>query len=233
MNDKKKYIIASAEIPDEVKIKLSRYGHLIIFKTSGITYPSVSCHPDIFMCQINDMLVVAPNLPEEYFDLFRINKIPFILGDRPVGHEYPFTATYNAVITSNYLIHHSDITDSMILDISKTKKIIHVNQGYCRCNLLSLNEKSFITSDKGIFSALKKNKMNVDYFDPQTIILSGQKHGFLGGCCGVYDNNLFVIGSLKYYAEGDKLKLCLSKINFNIIELYDGPLIDKGSIFFL
>ena len=63
--------------------------------------------------------------------------------------------------------------------------------------------------------------------------LQGFQHGFFGGVCGVFQNKLFVIGSLKYHLQHKEIYDFVNKFNFEIIELYDGPFFDGGSILFL
>ncbi|MCF8386230.1 MAG: hypothetical protein K9G47_00005, partial [Bacteroidales bacterium] len=65
------------------------------------------------------------------------------------------------------------------------------------------------------------------------IILPGQKHGFLGGCCGVWKDSLFIIGNLDHFSEGEKIRKFVSEAGFRIIELYDGPLFDGGNVLFV
>ena len=69
------------------------------------------------------------------------------------------------------------------------------------------------------------------YIDPRQIKLEGHDHGFFPGCCGVWKNNLIVCGSTKYLKEKEELDKFLKDNNFNLIELYDGELVDMGSIF--
>ena len=70
------------------------------------------------------------------------------------------------------------------------------------------------------------------YIDPKQIKLEGHDHGFFPGCCGVWKNNLVVCGSTKNLKEKEELDKFLKDNNFNLIELYDGELVDVGSVFF-
>ncbi len=114
---------------------------------------------------------------------------------------------------------------------------VHVDQGYCRCNLLPLKDDHFITSDAGIFKVLKAGLhppaggWSPLLVSPEGILLEGFPHGFFGGCCGVWEDKVFVNGSLSFYKDGDKVRDYLGKLDYEIIELYDGPLMDCGSIF--
>ena len=73
---------------------------------------------------------------------------------------------------------------------------------------------------------------SVLYIDPKQIKLEGHDHGFFPGCCGIWKNNLIVCGSTKHLKEKTELDKFLKDNDFNLIELYDGELVDVGSIFF-
>ena len=158
-------------------------------------------------------------------------------GGKSVGNAYPATVPYNAVGIGNMLIHNLQYTDDKIRELYEnisTKSVqINVNQGYTRCNLLALDEKNFITSDFGIKRVLEENGCNVFYVDPHQITLPGQKYGFFPGCCGLVDDTVVVCGALKHLKECKELKKFIRRNGMKIIELYDGELVDVGSIFFI
>jgi len=70
-------IVIDKRIPLEAKKRLSFYGNVVEFATQNITYSSISDHPDIFLCQTPKSLICAPNLPKEYFDIFREEGVEF------------------------------------------------------------------------------------------------------------------------------------------------------------
>jgi len=229
----KNLIITDKKLPPEAKDSLAKHGDIIEFSTSNITYDAISGHPDIFFCKTNSRLIIAPNLPESYLLLLKEKNFPLVIGSRNVESKYPSSAHYNAVVTDNLLIHNLKITDKIILENTKELTHIHLNQAYTRCNLLPLKNNSFITSDKGVYQTLLKAKLNILYVSPEYILLEGFSNGFFGGACGVYENKVFIIGSLKYLSDGNKVKSFLKNLDYKIIELYDGPLIDGGSLIFI
>ncbi len=224
-------ILVDKRISEPAFKALKKYGKIIPFETSGITYSAISGHPDIFFCQTNETLVVAPNTPADVKVQLTKHGIHFLEGRNHVGKAYPFTAQYNAMITEKFLIHNSKYTDPVILSNCGHLEVIEVNQAYTRCNLLSLGNDKFIASDKGIEKTLQKKGSEVLYVDPKGILLPGFKHGFLGGTCGIYKDKVFIIGSLDHFPEGKKVRKFLS--GYEIIELYEGPLFDGGSILFI
>jgi len=224
-------IIADKRIPAEARTALAEYGKVIEFQSDGITYDTVSGHPDVFMCQLEKELIIAPNTSSGLKTRLIENQIRFVEGNNRVGKNYPQTAIYNAVVTDKLLIHNIQHTDTVLLNKCNSLEKIDVKQGYSRCNLLALPNKRFITSDRGIESVLKNKGFDVLYVKPTGILLPGFSNGFIGGCCGVFEDNVFFIGSLKFFPEGEKIRDFLKE--FKLIELYNGPLFDGGSLIFV
>lgn len=226
-------IIADKRIPAEALDKLSNYGEVIDFATENIVYDSISGHPDIFFSQVVGQLIIAPNLPDFYKTILRDLKLPYKEGEFPVGAKHPETAGYNVVCTNTYLIHNFRYTDPVITRTGEDLELIHVNQGYTRCNLLPLKNDHFITSDESVFKTFNYLKLNILYVSTKDILLPGKTHGFLGGACGIVDDKIFIIGSLKHHSNGKKVTDYLTGLKYQVIELYEGPLFDGGSLIFL
>jgi len=226
-------IFIDIKIPSEAKKKLSAYGTLVEFFTTDIVYDAISGHPDIFFCQTPHDLIVAPNTPITFIKILREHKIKFKMGKLSVGKKYPETARYNAVVTDKFLIHHNEIADEVIQLQNSKLKMIQVMQAYTRCNLLPLKNNHFINSDKGIHKALNDKNCKVLYISPDSIVLPGFDHGFFGGACGICENKVFIIGNLKHFSDGEKVRNLLSELHYEIIELCDGPLFDGGSVMFV
>jgi len=226
-------IIVDKKIPEEAKDNLRMMGELMELETTGNTYPAISGHPDIFFTRIDDQLVGAPNLPRAYLEVLNGKQRKYQLGENLVGTTYPETAKYNAVVTSKYLVHNTKITDTKVLKLCEGKTKIHVNQGYTRCNLIFLDDNHAITSDLGIAKQLSGRGIETLLVNPDEIMLPGFKNGFFGGCCGVFQDKLFVLGNLDKYPDGEKVMGFLAKVDFEIIELCDTPLFDGGGVFFI
>ncbi len=227
------FCITDTRIPKEAKKNLQKYAEVIPFSTEGIAYESISGHPDIFFAQVDGKLIVAPNLPVIFKNILAKNSIPFMEGELPVGSKYPLTARYNVTGTHNYLIHNFRYTDSVITTTNDDLDLIHVSQGYVRCNMLPLKNNQFITSDKEISKVLQAYKLKSLLVDADDIQLPGHNHGFFGGCCGITGDKVFIIGNLSKFKDGGKVKNLLMHLHYKIVELYDGPLFDGGSLVFI
>lgn len=211
--------------------KLSQFGEIVEFSGGEITYPSISGHPDIFLSQIGSELIVAPNIPDQFKEILTDNEISFSEGELPVGEKYPNTARYNILATKKHLFHNFRYTDSSITNAAGDRDLVHVNQGYCRCNLMAVDDKHFITSDRGIFKVMSYlEEIEVLLVSPEGILLEDHDHGFIGGTGGVDDGKVFFCGSLDHFKEGKRIRDFLDPLDVEIIELYDGPLFDGGGI---
>jgi len=226
-----KLIIVDKRIPTAALNNLSKLGELLLLETSNITYPAISGHPDIFITKLDESLIVAPNTPNYITNQFLKMQIPFNFGTKAVGSEYPDTASYNVVADDQIVLHNFQFTDDTVIQNVKHLKMLTVKQGYSRCNCISLDGRGYICSDKGIEKALRSAEKNVLFVRPDEILLPGYANGFFGGCTGVFDETLFLIGSLKFHSQGDEVELFVESLGFHIYELYDGPFFDGGGVF--
>jgi hypothetical protein len=225
--------IVDKRIPLEAKVALQKRFLLFELESKDIVYPAISGHPDIFIYSSDGTVVIAPNSPQSLILFFERNSIPFIFGEKEVGFFHPETSHFNAISTSNYLIHNSNFTDTTIKKISGQKEWINVQQSYTRCNVISLKNDVFITSDKGIYTTLTKKNISTFLLTPKSIVLEGFEYGFIGGCAGVLNQEIYFIGNLDYYVEGVRLRKIIKQQKYQLIELYDGPLFDGGGIIFV
>jgi hypothetical protein len=251
-------IIVDKKIPEEAKNRLTflaqeMQGFLVEFETTGLVYPEISGHPDIFFCQTPQTLVISPNLPDRYVTLLDENKIPYNKGNHAAGRtdsgkaskermatlkqqkkvENEGMVRYNAAIDDHVLVHRLEFTDPVILENCHYLKKITVKQGYTRCNLLLLKDNHYITSDQGIHKTLFGSGMKGLFVSPVPIILPGFQNGFIGGSMGISGNSVFINGTLRHLSEGDEIAEFLNELGYSIIELYDGPLFDGGGILFV
>ncbi len=225
-----KWIIADKRIPEAAARQLSKFGKLLLFESQNITYSSIAGHPDIFMSCINNQLIVAPNTPSDFIRQLDKRKILYTFGIKAVGSVYPETSSYNALVDSRVIIHNFRYTDTKLLQHTKSLEQISVKQGYSRCNCISLHGKGYICSDRGIEKALQLRGKEVIFVEPDEIVLSGMQNGFIGGCAGVFDDQLVLTGSLKTISGGAEIRKFAQSLGFEIIELYQGPLFDGGGI---
>ncbi len=191
-----------------------------------VVYPEISTHADILLCQLGLW---------EKAQIFR--------GDpEKLARNYPGNIRYNAVSTGKYFVHNLHYTDPDLLSAAEAKAAvdntsltkIHVNQGYTRCSLLPVDDRSFVTSDAGIAKTLANYDTDVLLIRPGHIHLPGFNYGFIGGCCGgllLADRRLLVInGNIETHLDYKKIATFLEDRDIDLYYPKDIPLMDIGSI---
>lgn len=224
-----KWCIIDARMPAMAKEILKKEFTLVDFRSKDLVYEAISGHPDAFMHQVGNKLIVSTNLPKKYFNWLKDNDINYRVGRNKLGKKFPETAYYNVASGDGIFIHKEDVTDPTLLEELEGFRFIHTNQAYSRCNTLILDSKNIITSDAGLHKTIPESFM----VNPRGILLPGFINGFFGGCCGIYKKKVYIIGSLKHHSQGDDIRSFIEKAGFEIVELYDGPLFDGGGIFFV
>jgi len=204
-----------------------------MFQTDGITGNSISGHPDIFIYQDNEHLILAPNSPADLFIFLYNHNIKYTRGCREVGYELDSCVQYNCLSTYQFLFHKSGYTDSAILEVNKVKEFVQLPQAYTRCSLVHLCENNYLTSDRGIEKVLLQKGISCFHFNPDEIIIKDHKNGFIGGAVGILGNKIFFNGNIELHADGLRLKEHLLNLNFEIVNLSDEHLYDGGCIFFV
>lgn len=231
---KSRLAIVDARCEKQIISRLHEYTEeVFLFRTEGITYESVSCHPDIFIFQESNHLIVAPNAPASLIETLTRLNIRFETGISNVGTQLSDSCFYNCIATTDHLFHRKGYTDESIQKYAQSKTFIPLPQSYTRCSMLALNEKCFITSDAGIDKQLRANGFETVLFSPNEIQIAVHKHGFLGGTCGRSDDKILFLGNPLLHQDGDKLCHFIEMNGLEVVSLCNSLLYDGGGIFFL
>ncbi|MGP1569797.1 MAG: DUF6873 family GME fold protein [Eubacteriales bacterium] len=187
----------------------------LIYGNENIDIP-IRAHADLYMCSI-------AHDGSNVHHAFENPKSP-----------YPLDVGYNAVCMGNYFIHNLKYTalDLLTKIESLNMKKINVNQGYTKCNIAVLDDSHAITSDVGIFNALKTHAPELDILlvQPKYVALDGFPYGFIGGTCGRIDNMMVFNGNLKAHPNFYDICAFVKKAGLKLKYFPQFPLTDIGSI---
>lgn len=229
-----KLVIVDSRCNKEIFNRLSDFSDNILpFRTQGVTYESISCHPDIFIYQDKEHLIIAPNAPQPLFKELEKLNIAYQIGNAPIGELLHDSCFYNCIATDSHLFHRQGFTDNIILRFNQQKKFVALPQSYTRCSMFALDSEHFITSDEGINKALQKNGFHSFSFSPEEIKIAVHRNGFLGGTCGRLDNKILFLGNPLAHPDGTRLCQFIEKNGLEVVSLSNGPLYDGGGLFFL
>lgn len=151
-------------------------------KSTNQVYESISSHPDIFMCKINGKLIQA---------------------EEDLGYSYPENIKYNGVQIGPYFVHNTNYTAPKLMAAVKHAGLttVHVNQGYTKCNIVLVDDRSIITSDEGISNALIPLGIDVLLISIGHIKLKGFPTGFIGGTSGRVGDAVVFNGDLSEHPD--------------------------------
>ena len=196
------------------------------------TYEAIDGHPDIqFVPLDTSTLLINKDIPNDFIQSLKSNNIDVLYSTNIIYGSYPTNIILNAVNLDSYFIHNLNFTDKTLLNHVKHKTLIDVKQGYTKCSTAVVSNTALITSDPSIMKSIKNTDLDALYIPPGDIILPGFDYGFIGGTCGLIDNNVLAFfGSLDRYEHKDDIYAFLKKHKVEPYFLNDSKLIDRGSI---
>ena len=236
---KKTLVVVSCALPCRAaEILAKKFSVLALPPDSDIDAP-VSSHPDMIVCRIGTRIFLprsyAVCYPEICDALSSAGKYNVVLSDSPRSAKYPHDISLNCALTNSpecgkKLICLSKHTNPDIIREAREHSygIVNVRQGYAGCSCL-VSDKAVLTSDRGIYSALRARSVPVFLCPCGSIRLDGYSHGFIGGCGGVYENDLYLFGD-EYPAE---VKDFAEYSSLNVVPLIRAPLTDYGGMKFI
>ncbi|MBO4805207.1 MAG: hypothetical protein J5554_04135 [Paludibacteraceae bacterium] len=231
---KPKLAVVDSRCEKEILERLALFAEEVYpFRTEGITYKSISCHPDIFLYQDPQETILAPNAPQELFEKLNQLNINYKIGTSAIGSLLTNSCYYNCVATQHYLFHRENFTDALIREANQKKEFIPLPQSYTRCSLLTVNDHAFATSDRGIEKELNAHGFENFFFAPDEIKIAVHRYGFLGGTYGRCEDKILFLGNPLTHPDGAGLCHFIEKNGLEVVSLCNGNLYDGGGIFFL
>jgi hypothetical protein len=148
-----------------------------------------------------------------------------------LSQKYPFDCKYNFLIANNNLIVGKKVKSEILSKLSHRYNLVKVNQGYVACNVVSVAENAFITTDISIYTSLLSIGSDCCMVSSKGISLPGYDCGFIGGCCGKISKDVMAFtGKVSLHPDFNVIKSFLKKYDVDILELTSMPLTDIGGI---
>lgn len=230
-----KNVIVDYRIDEKEKNVLIENGYKVLtIPRCESVYNAISGHPDIQLCMINSStFIVHKNMPCEFTIKLKKLGLNIIKSKNNIENKYPYDIILNAVNLKDFFIHNVRYTDDNLYNEIRDKCIIDTKQGYTKCSTAVISSSAIITNDIGISQVAIKNGIDTLLLPKGDIELSDFDYGFIGGTCGLLDNNIIAFyGNLKYYKYGSEVLSFIKKYNLTPLYLRNGKLIDRGSILF-
>lgn len=197
-------------------------------------YSAIKYHPDIMMHFLdNNNAVVEPETDNAFIKKLVEYGINVIKGSASLECNYPNDIAYNIARVGNAAFHNFKYSDDIIRKYFFDNKIkmINMKQGYAKCSICIVDEKSIITSDVGISMLAKQNNFDCLLIRPGYIKLWDLNYGFIGGCTGkISENEMLFCGKITDHPDYVNINKFLYKRDIEAIELVNSELIDLGSL---
>lgn len=232
------FVIVSEEINEYFEKELTDCGLIVIkVRKNKKLYTAIESHPDIILCGLGKTIVVEADtydyLSEELTNL----GCHVIKTEAIKSGKYPDDIKLNLAYTVKFAIHNLKHTDETLLKIlnrdleDSLVELIDIKQGYSKCSLLIVDERSVITSDIGIYSSLK-DKMNCLFIEKGHIKLSTLDYGFIGGASGRYKDEIWFYGDVSKHPDYKVIKAFIEDRKLKLKYFKEFELEDVGSVLF-
>ena len=221
-------ICISEKAYKELTDSLAAEGHEIVLQgpKQAVSEP-IDTHPDIYLCKLG----ASPKSPVFYGREFLL------------GPKYPQDVLFNAVVTEKFMICCLRKVSAELLVSAKLLypdiTIIHVPQGYTKCNIVVVDDSHFITGDEGIYKAIEtyRNSRSEDEPDISCLLISpgyvelpGYKTGFIGGASGRIGREIWFNGDIDTHPDHAEITGYIENCGLSVRCVAGRPLLDIGSI---
>lgn len=234
-NKNPRYVIIDYKASDEILDYLKKLNiePIKTIKCEDLQEP-VDGHPDMVMHPVDfQTFVVAPNVYDYYRNVLEDKSIKVIKGGKTLSRNYPEDIAYNVARIGRYAVHNTKHTDQVLKYYLEEAGIefIHVNQGYTKCSVAALGDNKALTSDLTLHEKLKSYNIDCMYINPEVVRLEGYNHGFIGGCAGLINEEIFLsTGKIHDKNILNSLKKFIKSAGYIYEEASSGQIIDLGSL---
>lgn len=147
--------------------------------------------------------------------------------------EYPHDAQLNIAALDSVFIYNPKVSYAPAVEhLTGTQKMLSVavRQGYARCSVLAVDERSIVTQDAGIARAAWNAGLDVLVISAGHVALDGFEYGFLGGAgFKLTADTMAFTGLLDMHPEKPRILAFLTERGINTVYLTDLPVFDIGS----
>ena len=215
-----KYVLVDFRMRKEEKDYIKSLGYNIKEVSYNIDlYDEIAAHVDISYLKIGDRIITSPDRFVELSKIVECN-----VGKTELSSKYPNDIAYNVCIMGENAIHNFKYTDTVVKEIliNQEYNLIDVNQGYTKCSIAVIDDKSCITSDIDVAKKLIDNGIDVLFvYEPDIKLLKrtnpnetmqsrmffeySDMQGFIGGAMTRIGDEVILFGDVNKLLNKDKI----------------------------
>lgn len=221
------FFVSRGISPSCLDALIARVGEVILLPPFARLQSGVASHADMLLFPTDGGLIVHG----EYFDANKalFDGVKIIEADGNAAPDYPNDISLNALDAGGgRLISLTERTDGRIKALYKTH--IRVKQGYTRCSCAKVGS-GFITSDRGIYTALRANGVPSLLIRPGYVRLPGYDTGFIGGASAwLSDGETAFFGDVTRHPDYAEMADFARDAGAALVPLSDEELTDIGGV---
>lgn len=229
-------VLIGEKYADKLEIPLKNQGISPIFiPNNPLVDPRLASHADLSVFYAGGKRIyLAPFLQNADF-IKKLNDLgaETVLADIKQTPQYPHDAGLNIAVIGNSIIYNPKVSYKSAVDfltIDYKYRAIPCKQGYAKCSVLVVNERSLITEDRGIADSATAAGLDVLEITPGYVLLDGFTHGFIGGAgFKLNSGELAFTGTLDLHPDKQRILDFLSARNITPAYLTSEPIFDIGS----
>lgn len=156
-------------------------------------------------------------------------KLSFL--EKNLDEKYPDDAALNACAVGNVLIYNRSSASGQIVDFFTNANgvMVQTKQGYTKCSVCVVDERSIITADRGIAAIAECVGLDVLLISQGYVNLPGFDYGFIGGATfKLSADKLAFTGSLDAHPDKIRILYFLDYKGVKPVFLTDLPVFDIG-----
>lgn len=220
---------------ESLKQSLGHYGIKVLpIPANPYVDKRLSSHADLSVFHAGgEKIFLAPFLKgTEFAEKMHESGFNITFCDIIQGENYPNDAALNICSVGDNFIFNPKVSCQKIINELKEqgREGIITKQGYCKCSVCIVDEKSIISSDKGICKAWRDNGLDALEIEAGFIELKGFDYGFIGGAAfKLGAATLAFTGSLDAHPDKTRILEFLYKRSISPVFLTELPVFDIGS----
>lgn len=193
--------------------------------------PAVSNHADMAALHIGKEKIIVDKNQSRLAKELKSLGMTVILSNEACTGEYPKDIGLNFALFSDFAVGKLKYADESLKKLFPFKKTVNVNQGYCKCSILIVNENAIITDDESICRKMLENGIECLLIEKGDVTLQGHEYGFIGGASGkISQDEVVFFGDIKNHRDYEKIRHFINSHNCSIACTDSGYLRDIGGM---
>ncbi len=222
------HVVVSGEYPLFLKELECNGVTTIITQSCPDIMPQVANHADMLFSHLGKGRYFIEK-SQSYLKSI-LDKIGFVCENDIIelSVDYPADSLLNAALFDKRLICGRQ---SVTVYNDYVDDLVTVKQGYTKCSICPVDERSMITDDKSVHDVCAALGFDVLLVNKGSVVLNGFDYGFIGGCCGkLADDILAFCGDLRTHSDWRQIDSFIRERGVFPLNLSSDYLTDIGSI---